>query len=113
MDKIKEAFKYVQDKFSRINEAQIKEDIFFGLQICKLIWDVNFDRILWEKEKTALKIFKSVATNFLGNERELVENLLMAYKYLGCNMSLKNHFLDLHLDQNSTPQFLTQKTVVL
>jgi len=40
---------------------------------------------------------------FLGNRRaqnceELVNNLLQSYYKLGCNMSLKTHFLHSHLD---------------
>jgi hypothetical protein len=41
--------------------------------------------------------------SFLGNRKaenyhEIVSDLLMAYKAMGCNMSLKIHFLDSHLD---------------
>jgi hypothetical protein len=40
---------------------------------------------------------------FLGNHKaenyhEIVSDLLMAYKAMGCNMSLKVHFLGSHLD---------------
>ena len=42
-------------------------------------------------------------SNFLGNKKHqnykaIVKNLLDKYKELGCNMSLKVHFLDSHLD---------------
>jgi hypothetical protein len=41
--------------------------------------------------------------SFLGNRKtenyhEIVSDLLMAYKPMGCNMSIKVHFLDSHLD---------------
>jgi hypothetical protein len=41
--------------------------------------------------------------SFLGNHKaenyhEIVSDLLTAYKAMGCNMSLKVHFLDSHLD---------------
>ena len=44
-----------------------------------------------------------MVTNFLGNRRadnytELVSNLIKAYSSMGCNMSLKIHFLNSHLD---------------
>lgn len=44
-----------------------------------------------------------MAKGFLGNRREgnyeeLVDNLMKAYKNMGCNMSLQSHFLDSHLD---------------
>jgi hypothetical protein len=32
------------------------------------------------------------------NYHEIVSDFLMAYKAMGCNMSLKVHFLDSHLD---------------
>jgi len=44
-----------------------------------------------------------VVTDFLGNRRadnyeDLVEELLSSYQKLGCNMSVKIHFLSSHLD---------------
>jgi len=44
-----------------------------------------------------------VVTGFLGNRRadnqkDLVEELLSSYQKLGCNMSVKIHFLSSHLD---------------
>ena len=47
--------------------------------------------------------FKIVVKGFWGNRRaennlELVSNLLQSYQKLGCNMSLKLHFLHSHLD---------------
>ena len=47
--------------------------------------------------------FKSVVKSFLGNRkapnyREIVSELLQSYQDMGCNMSLKTHFLDSHLD---------------
>jgi hypothetical protein len=44
-----------------------------------------------------------LVTGFLGNRRahnykDLVEELLSSYQKLGCNMSLKIHFLSSHLD---------------
>ena len=44
-----------------------------------------------------------VVTGFLGNKRadnykNLVEVLLSSYQQLGCNMSVKIHFLSFHLD---------------
>ncbi len=54
-------------------------------------------------EKRAWEAFASVCHNFLGNEKvehyaEIVEELLSSYEALGCNMSLKIHFLHSHLD---------------
>ena len=53
--------------------------------------------------KAAWDSFKFVVKGFLGNRRaqsyeELVNNLLQSYQKLGCNMSLKIHFLHSHMD---------------
>jgi hypothetical protein len=53
--------------------------------------------------KAACQAFKNVTKSFLGNQKaekyhEIVSDLLTAYKAMGCNMSLKVHFLDSHLD---------------
>jgi hypothetical protein len=59
--------------------------------------------MLSQVEKSAWRSFKSVVQNFLGNfkasnYRDIVGELLNSYKDVGCNMSLKIHFLDSHLD---------------
>jgi hypothetical protein len=56
-----------------------------------------------EVGKAAWQAFKNVTKSVLGNYKaenyhEIVSNLLIAYKAMGCNMSLKVHFLDSHLD---------------
>jgi hypothetical protein len=76
---------------------------FIGPQIRDLIKDEYFDRLLQGDEKSAWDTFKSVVNGFLGKRRaenyeELVNNLLQSYQKLGCNMSLKIHFLHSHLD---------------
>ena len=103
MDKTKKAFTYLRDKFSAISEAKLREGIFVGPQIRQLFQDNIFNNLLEGKEKRAWDAFKLVATNFLDNDRAdnfevSVENHLEAYKSLGCNMSLKIHFLHSHLD---------------
>ena len=50
------------------------------------------------EKKQAWICFKNVSNNFLGkhcayNYKELVNDMLVAYKKLGCNMSLKVHIL--------------------
>ncbi|UYV78795.1 hypothetical protein LAZ67_16002799 [Cordylochernes scorpioides] len=54
-------------------------------------------------EAAAWNSFINVGKNFLGsvkveNYRDIVNYLLLSYKALGCNMSLKIHFLHSHLD---------------
>lgn len=74
-----------------------------GPQIKEIMKDEIFDNMLNETELRAWSAFKSVVTNFLGNVKadhykDIVSELLNAYKEMGCNMSLKIHFLDSHLD---------------
>jgi hypothetical protein len=48
---------------------------------------------------TIKKCFEELFGNHKAeNYHEIVSDLLMAYKATGCNMSLKVHFLDCHLD---------------
>ncbi|UYV79693.1 hypothetical protein LAZ67_18000295 [Cordylochernes scorpioides] len=70
-----------------ISEAKIKEGIFVGPQIRELQQDGNFQNSLNEVEAAAWNSFINVCKNFLGS-----------VKALGCNMSLKIHFLHSHLD---------------
>ena len=68
-----------------------------------MIRDGKFEDLLSQIEKSAWKSFKSVVKIFLGNRkapnyREIVGELLQSYQDMGCNMSLKIHFLDSHLD---------------
>ena len=81
----------------------MKEGIFIGSQIQDIIKDENFHKLLQGDEKAAWDSFKFVVTVFLGNRRarnyeELVNNRLQSYQKLGCNMSIKIHFLHSHLD---------------
>lgn len=103
MDKTGEAFLYLSTKFPRLSEAKIKEGVFVGPQIRKLFKDEHFNNILKGDEKLAWDSFVQVSKNFLGehkaeNYKDIVENLLQCYYRLGCNMSLKLHFLHSHLD---------------
>ncbi|XP_077117201.1 uncharacterized protein LOC143773722 [Ranitomeya variabilis] len=97
------AFKYLRGKFPQLSDAKVKEGVFIGPQIRDLLRDGNFDEILQGNEKAAWQAFRDVVRGFLGNRRvdnyvDIVNNLLTKYHKLGCNMSLKIHFLDSHLD---------------
>ncbi|UYV79052.1 hypothetical protein LAZ67_17000923, partial [Cordylochernes scorpioides] len=86
-----------------ISEEKIKEGIFVGPQIRELQQDGNFQNSYNEVEAAAWNSFRNVCKNFLGsvkveNYRDIVNDLLLSYKALGCNMSLKIHFLHSHLD---------------
>lgn len=103
MDRDGQAFKYLRDKFPRMSDAKVKEGVFVGPQIRDIFRDEQFDRLITGDEQCAWNAFRLVANNFLGNTKadnykEIVEDLLVAYQKLGCNMSLKIHFLHSHLD---------------
>ncbi|GBN16426.1 hypothetical protein AVEN_126509-1 [Araneus ventricosus] len=102
-DKTGDGFNFLKTKFPRLSEAKIKEGIFVGPQIRQLFKDATFMKHLNRKEKRAWIAFKNVCMNFLGNKKSddyvaHVEELLSVYKAMRCNMSLKVHFLHLHLD---------------
>ncbi|UYV63053.1 hypothetical protein LAZ67_2002987 [Cordylochernes scorpioides] len=103
MDRNASGFAYPKQKCSSISDAKIKEGIFVGPQIRELLQDGNFQNSLNEVEAAAWNSFRNVCKNFLGsvkveNYRDIVDDLLLSYKALGCNMSLKIHFLHSHLD---------------
>ena len=65
--------------------------------------DKQFDEDLNETERNACLSFKRICKDFLGNHKaancqDVVQDLLTSYKAMGCNMSLKIHFLESHLD---------------
>ncbi|UYV64531.1 hypothetical protein LAZ67_3001114 [Cordylochernes scorpioides] len=103
MDRNASGFAYLKQKISSISEAKIKEGIFVGPQIRELQQDGNFQNSLNEVEAAAWNSVRNVCKNFLGsvkveNYRDIVNDLLLSYKALGCNVSLKIHFLHSHLD---------------
>ncbi|UYV69584.1 hypothetical protein LAZ67_6004025 [Cordylochernes scorpioides] len=87
MDRNASGFAYLKQKCSSISDAKIKEGIFVEPQIRELLQDGNFQNSLNEVEAAAWNSFRNVFENFLGS-----------VKALGCNMSLKIHFLHSHLD---------------
>lgn len=96
-------FQYLFSKFPALSDAKIKEGIFDGPQIRKLMKDTEFSDTMNVAELQAWNSFKEVATKFLGNFRDptyetIVENMLEKLRILGCNMSIKLHFLFSHLD---------------
>jgi len=65
--------------------------------------DKQFDEDLNETERNAWLSFKRICKDFLRNQKaanyqDAVQELLTSYKAMGCNMSLKIHFLEPHLD---------------
>jgi hypothetical protein len=71
--------------------------------------DLDFNCILSDTENAAWNALKSMCNKFLGNHkaenyREIVSELLKCFQAMKCNMPLKLHFLDSHL--NFLPQNL-------
>jgi hypothetical protein len=102
LDRNSPCFQYLCTKFS-LSHAKIREGIFDGPQIRKLMMDDSFTDTMTEIEEDACNAFKEVVKKFLGNikdplYKEIVRNMLDKFKLLGCNISLKLHFLASHLD---------------
>ncbi|XP_050322654.1 uncharacterized protein LOC126754589 isoform X2 [Bactrocera neohumeralis] len=96
-------FLCLKENFPKLSEAKIKEGIFVGPQIRQLMKDKSFEKKLNDQEKLAWKCFVNVVQNILGNHKaenykDLINELMISFKALGCNMSLKRHMLDSHLD---------------
>jgi len=103
MDKTGHGFEYVRNRFQNVSDAKIKEGIFIEPQIRELMQDKQFDEDLNETGRNAWLSFKRICKNFLGNHKaanyqDVVHDLFTSYKTMGCNMSLKIHFLESHLD---------------
>jgi hypothetical protein len=72
---------------------------FDFLRVLALLCDPNFSINLKRVELAAWEAFRKVVSEFLGNNRaenyeEIIKNLLLAYRRLGCRMSPKVHFFD-------------------
>uniref|UniRef100_A0A1B6BZC3 Uncharacterized protein n=1 Tax=Clastoptera arizonana TaxID=38151 RepID=A0A1B6BZC3_9HEMI len=96
-------FKYLCRKFPNLSEAKLKEGVFVGPDIQKMMFDINFENTATRNEKEALVSFKEVVTNFLRNSKDpeyvtIVANMLNKFEKLGCLMSLKIQFFNSHLD---------------
>jgi hypothetical protein len=85
-------------------DTKLKEDIFVGPDIRKLLSDDLFETAMKTAEIEAWNAFKEVIAKFLGNYKhpnykQIVEkNVRKVYIVLGCAISLKVHFLNAHLD---------------
>ena len=92
-----DCFKNLILAFPRLSIEKIKAGVFECPLVRQLIKDEHFVGTMSELETNAWISFKDVK-NFLGNTREknsteIVQKLLKSYKALGCNMSIKVHFL--------------------
>ena len=97
-------FKYLCESFPALSYEKIKAGVFDCPQIRQLMKDNAFLNSMNKTERQAWLSFVSVVENFLGNTksddyRNIVETILENYYKLGCNMSIKVHFLNSHLEQ--------------
>ena len=97
------AFLYLWQKFPLLSDVKIREGVFTGPDIRSLLRDDIFECIITGDEQRPWHAFREVVTGFLGNRRadnykDLVGELLYSYQKLGCNMSVKFHFLSSHLE---------------
>lgn len=90
-----------------LSVAKLKEGIFVGPQIRKLLEDTEFPKLLSRQHKLAWESFREITENFLGNHRSpnyrdichyIISNLLVNYRRINARINLKLHFLDSHLD---------------
>ena len=90
LDKNGACFTYLRERFPKLSDAKIKEGIFDGPQIRKMLH--------------AWLSFKKVCLEFLGNKksenyREIVAEMIDNFKKMGCLMSYKVHFLHSHINE--------------
>ena len=84
--------------------GKFKAVVFDGAQIRTLVRDEEFVNKMNDKERAAWLSFVAVTRSFLDNKKAdnyhvLVTTILLAYRDLGCRMSIKLHFLHSHLDE--------------
>lgn len=90
--------------FPRLSNEKLKGGIFDGPQIRKLFNNTNFPNVLSPLEKDAFLSLKAVVEEFLGNNRSsehkiLVDKLMLSFKNLNINITIKIHSLLSHLDK--------------
>lgn len=97
-DKYGAAFQHLCTLFQALSSDKLKEGIFVGPHIPKVMKNKNFERLLTLKELGAWETFKLVCNNFLDNTQVLdyqacIKKLLQSYENMRCGISLKIYFL--------------------
>ena len=103
LDKSGKCFKYICQKFSFLSDEKLKAGMFDGPKMRQLLKDKEFIETMNPEEKNGWVAFSQVVNNFLGNtkspeSKKIVKTLLDNFHKLGCNMSVKVHFLHSHLE---------------
>ena len=91
MDNESKGFGCLSQKFPKITEAKMKQEIFIGPQITQLSEDQDFNKRLNSTERIAWKALENFCRNFPGNKKaenysEIVLELISSYSAAGCNM---------------------------
>ena len=60
LDNDSDAFRYLCSKFPELSYAKVKEDVFIGPQIRKVIAGTHFQDLLHDSERNSWIAFKSV-----------------------------------------------------
>ena len=89
--------------FPSISEAKVKDGMFLGPQIRRMLASEELKEQISDLERNAWQAFRMILQGFIGNHQRhdyamVVSNLIESYEKLGCRMSLKLHFLYSHLD---------------
>jgi hypothetical protein len=97
------AIDFLQTRFPTLSKCKVKEGIFNGPDIRKLIRSVEFDSKLNLTELDAWKSVKDVICGFLGKNRDseykaMIDKMIQSFKLQNVNMSLKVHLLKSHQD---------------
>lgn len=95
-----DCFRYLCYKFPKLSEAKLKEGVFTGPDIRKLLSDPLFVETMEKRKKK--HSFKNVVHKFLRNIKDpdyktIIQRMLAAYEAQGCKMSLKVNFLHSHI----------------
>lgn len=103
LEESSESFQALQKLHSHISLNKLKNGILNGPEIRKLMASTEFENALTIKKKAAWISFKDVCTKFLGNHKdpnykEIIRNMIIKYKAIKANVSLKLHFMMCHLD---------------
>jgi hypothetical protein len=67
LDRNSPCFQYLRTRFSSLSHVKIREGIFDGPQILKLMMDDSFTDTMTEIEEDIWNTFKEVVKKFLGN----------------------------------------------
>ena len=99
-----EAFKEISAMFPKLSADKIRNGIFTGPRVRKMLQSENLESKMNGPEREAFWIaFCNVGHGFLGNHKspsymEIIHTLIKTFQKLCCRMSLKLHFLHAHKD---------------